>query len=274
MNVAMRQPQCLRGLVQLAALAVWLVAAGGCETLPAPSINLLSTQQEVQLGRELAGEIEQQETIHEDEQLQEYVEDIGRRLARVARRRDVEYRFTVIDDPETVNAFALPGGHMYLYTGLMKLMENEAELAGVMAHEIGHVAARHHGERLTRVYGYNLLMRVLLGDDPGAAANVASHLVEMNFSRENEREADAIAVEMLWRAGYDPGAMLTFMEKMREEEQRRGTGPSLPILSSHPATQERITLLRQHIERYPAEERARRTPSAAEYREQVLTRLP
>ncbi|MFP4190679.1 MAG: M48 family metallopeptidase [Candidatus Hydrogenedentota bacterium] len=270
----MRQPLCVRTFIQLAAVGLLLVAAGGCETLSAPSINLLSTRQEVQLGRELAGEIEQQEVVHEDEQLQEYVQDIGRRLAGVARRRDMEYRFTVIDEPDTVNAFALPGGHMYLYTALMKLVRNEAELAGVMAHEIGHVAARHHGERLTRVYGYNLLMRVLLGDDPGAAANIASNLVEMNFSRENEREADAIAVEMLWGAGYDPGAMLTFMEKMREEEQRQGTGPRLPILSSHPATQERIALLRQHIARYPAEERARRSANAAEYRKQVLNRLP
>ena len=270
----MRKSLCARTFIQLAAVAVFLAAASGCETLPAPSINLLSTQQEVELGRELADEIEQKEAIHEDEQLQAYVRDIGRDLARVAPRRDVDYQFTVIDEPDTVNAFALPGGHMYLYTGLMKLMENEAELAGVMAHEIGHVAARHHGERLTRMYGYNLLVSVLLGDDPGAAANIASHLVEMNFSRENEREADAIAVEMLWRAGYDPGAMLTFMEKMREQEQRRGAAPSLPFLSSHPPTQERIALLRQHLARYPAEERARRSANAAEYREQVLNRLP
>ena len=270
----MRRSLFVGSLVQLTAVAVFLITAGGCETLPAPSFNILSTQQEVQLGRELAEEIEQQEPVHEDEQLQAYVRDIGRRLARVAPRRDVEYRFTVIDEPDTVNAFALPGGHMYLYTGLMQLMENEAELAGVMAHEIGHVVARHHGERLTRMYGYNLLVRVLLGDDPGAAANIASNLVEMNFSRENEREADAIAVELLWRAGYDPGAMLTFMEKMREQEQRRGAAPSLPFLSSHPPTQERIALIRQHLARYPADERAQRSAYTAEYREQVLNRLP
>ena len=274
MNVAMRKSLLVGGLMQLAAVAAFLVMACGCETLPAPPINILSTQQEVQLGRELADEIEEQKPIHGDAELQEYVRGIGRRLARVAPRRDVEYRFTVIDEPDTVNAFALPGGHMYLYTGLMRLAENEAELAGVMAHEIGHVAARHHGERLTRMYGYNLLVRVLLGDDPGAAANIASNLVEMNFSRENEREADTIAVELLWRAGYDPGAMLTFMEKMREQEQRRGAAPSLPFLSSHPPTQERIALIRQHLARYPADERAQRSAYTAEYREQVLNRLP
>lgn len=258
-------------------LVMLLPLLGGCETLDMGGFNILSTQQEIQLGEELSAEIEEQKAVLDEESVQRYVQEIGQRLAQQAPRQDVRYTFKVIDAPETVNAFALPGGYMYLYTGLMKLCENEAELAGVMAHEIGHVVARHHGERLTQQYGFDVLTRIILGDDPRSTARIAANLAGtagfMHFSREAEREADRIAVELLWRAGYNPEAMITFMDKMRREQAAAGGQRAPAILASHPPTEERIHLLTQFIQRYPSGERARRSPNADVYQRRALEPL-
>ena len=275
-----RQSARMRGARTIAftfAAAAALIMTAGCETLNGQPINLLSTQQEVQLGRELAEQIEGQETILDDPAVQSYVREIGARLARHAHRQDVEYRFTVIDAPDTVNAFALPGGHMYIYTGLMKLCRNEAELAGVMAHEIGHVAARHHGEGITRMYGYSLVMRALLGEEPGAVAQMASQFLgaagHAYFSRGNEREADQIAAEILWRAGYNPDALAGFMQQLQNYEAQRGGAANIPLFATHPPTAERMHLIRQYVTRFPPDQRAQRPVYEDRYREQALDRL-
>lgn len=261
--------------------AALLAALAGCETLDGPGffsgLNLLSTQEEIALGKQLAGEVEKQEKVLDDAAMQAYVRGIGDRLARVSTRTDVTYHFTVIDSPDTINAFALPGGHMYFYTGLLKLCENEAELAAVMAHEMGHVAARHHGESLTRLYGMEWLAGIILGDNPRAAAEVVAGFlgtgIAMHYSRAAEREADSLGAEFLFRAGYPPDAMVTFMEKLMAQEAQRGGGRPLPIFSSHPPTQERHMLLQNLMQRYPLEMRRNSPVYAERYREQVLSKL-
>lgn len=254
-----------------------LLFAAGCETIGGGSFNILSTQQEIALGKELAVEIEKKEKVLADSTIQNYVRGIGERLARVSSRQGVPYSFKVIDNPDTVNAFALPGGNMYFYTGLMKLCANEAELAAVMAHEMGHVAAEHHGRSMTRQYGYNLIAGVILGGEPAASAELVAGLigttVTMRFSREQEREADALGMEFLFRAGYNPGAMLTFMKKMQAEERKNGGGNWLPIFASHPPTQERLQLLKTLEQRYPQDLVANSPVYAERYRTTVLSRL-
>lgn len=251
----------------------------GCMTLEGQpyTLNILSTPQEIELGEQLAAEIEKQETISGDAVLQAYITGIGERLERVATRQDVPYSFTVIDKPDTVNAFALPGGPMYLYTGLLKMCENEAELASVMAHEMAHVAAHHHGEAMTKQYGMELLSQLLLGKNPGAWASIASDFgkgLMMNYySRANEREADALGMEFLFRAGYQPEAMVSFMRKLIAEEQRAGGGPPLPIFSSHPPTQERLMYLQNLIQQYPLDVRQKAPIYEERYQENVLSRL-
>ncbi len=193
-------------------------------------------------------------------------------------RQDVPYKFTVIDNPKTVNAFALPGGHMYIYTGLMKLCQNEAQLASVMAHEIGHVAGHHHGESLTRQYGYSLLIGAILGDHSSEGADVLAQILgtvgELRFSRVQESEADRMGMDMLWRAGYKPDAMITFMEHMLQYEQAQGGGqPAFKFLSSHPATSERIAALQSLVQQYPADLRATSPVYAERYKANVLDRL-
>lgn len=252
------------------------LAFAGCVTVEGAQPNRLSTAEEIQMGQQLAVEVEKQETVLADPAIKAYVAEIGQRLVRNSPRQDLPYIFTVIDDPKTVNAFALPGGHMYVYSGLMVLCENEAELASVMAHEIAHVAAYHHGESLTRQMNAELLTSLILGNEPSQAAQLASALVSTSvmsrWSRDQEREADRMGVEMLFRAGYRPEAMVTFMEKMMA-----GEASNIPrvftIFSSHPPTQERMAYLRQLVLQYPAAMRESNQVYAERYRQNVLQRL-
>ncbi|HOF39057.1 MAG TPA: M48 family metallopeptidase [Candidatus Hydrogenedentes bacterium] len=260
-------------------LMLSILAMAGCMTLEGEPVkfNILSTQQEIQLGKQLSAEVEKQEKVSKDAALQAYVSQIGARLGSVATRQDVQYSFTVIDNPDTVNAFALPGGHMYLYTGLLKICENEAELAGVMAHEIAHVAAHHHGEAMTKQFGFELLTQLVLGEQPSALAKIATGVFGQGmmsyYSRDNEREADALGMEFLYRAGYRPDGMVSFMQKLIAEEQRSGGGHPLPIFASHPPTQERLARLQNQLQRYPQAELQQISLNQDRYRENVLKRL-
>ena len=246
----------------------------GCATIGALEFNLISTEKEIQLGEQLSVEVEKQETVLDNVEMQAYVRQIGAKLVRFASRQDVEYTFKVIDAPDKVNAFALPGGYMYVYTGLMKICDNEAELAGVMAHEIGHVSGHHHGESISRQYGYNLVMSIILGENAGALAQLGTQIMgtagAMFYSRENEREADSLGTDMLVRAGYNPGAMVGFMEKLLSEDQKRGGGRGLPIFSSHPPTEERIERLETLAAQYPQNIRDIAPYRTERYRQKVL----
>lgn len=236
----------------------------GCLTTPGMEpVNWVSTEQEVQIGQQIAQEVEKEQKLLDNPAMQEYVRGIGERLARVSTRQDVTYTFRVIDAPDTVNAFALPGGFMYIYTGLMRICDNEAELAGVMAHEMGHVAAHHHGESMTRMMGYQFWSQVaaaLLGHEPSPSVQKAASLFvtgfEMRYSRQQEYEADRLGMEFMFRAGYKPDAMLSFMDKMMAEEQKRGTANPLPIFSSHPPTAERLRSLQALVSQYPPDMRS------------------
>lgn len=263
------------GLV--AGLTLVALVAAGCATTLGQDMNLLSTEEEVEIGGQLAAEVEAQEKVHEDSELQAYVRMVGDRLARVAPRQDVPFQLTVIDDPDTVNAFALPGGHVYVYTGLLKICENEAELAAVIAHEIAHVAAYHHGESLTRQMGYQTLASLALGEQPDRIAALAANLIgagiSASYSREQERQADGLGMEMLWRAGYRPEAMVGFMHKLMTLDRERG-GAYLPIFSSHPPTQERFQQLQAMLERYPADQRRSLPLYTERYAREALARIP
>ncbi|HOC68476.1 MAG TPA: M48 family metallopeptidase [Candidatus Hydrogenedentes bacterium] len=234
------------------------LSAGGGSLVT--NLNLVSTEKEVQLGQQFSTEVEKEEPLLNNPAMQHYVEEVGGRLAKVAPRQEVSYSFKVIDAPDTVNAFALPGGYMYIYTGLMKLCDNEAELAAVMAHEIAHVSGKHHGEMMTRQTGMEVISSIALGENPGAAATLASQLftsgVAARFSRTQEREADSTGMDILYRAGYPPEAMVSFMNKLLALDQENGGGKSLPIFATHPSPEERVALLQDLMRQYPAENRS------------------
>ena len=263
--------------------SICLLLSTGCATFEQGGgflggINLLSTSEEVQLGQRFATEVEKQETVHPDAALQAYVRDIGARLAGAAPRQDITYTFTVIDAPDTINAFALPGGYTYYYTGLMQLCESEAELAAVMAHEIAHVAARHHGEMMTRQLGMELISDIIVGEKQSRAAAIVTQLfstgVAARYSRVQEREADQLGMDILYRAGYQPEAMITFMQKLLAYDQQRGGGRGLPIFATHPTPEERVQLLQSLMQQYSPEMRQQRQIGADRYQAQVLSKLP
>ena len=254
----------------------------GCATMGEggflANLNMVSTQEEVQLGQRFAVEVEKQEKVHSDPELQAYVREVGQRIARVAPRQDVTFTFSVIDAPDTVNAFALPGGYIYYYTGLMNICESEAELAAVMAHEIAHVSARHHGEMITRQMGMQTLADIILGENPRAAASMVTQLfssgIAARFSRVQEREADQMGMDILYRAGYQPEAMVSFMNKLLAYDQQQGGGShALPIFATHPSPEERVQLLQALMQRYPRDQRQERQLGADRYKAQVLSRI-
>lgn len=250
------------------------IRVGGGEGGLITNLNLVSTEKEIQLGQQFSTEVEKEEPLLNDPALQRYVSEIGERLTQKAPRQDVPYGFKVIDAPDTVNAFALPGGYMYVYTGLMKLCDNEAELAAVMAHEIGHVAAKHHGEMMTRQTGMEVISAIALGENPGAAATLAKQLftagVSARYSRTQEREADRLGMDILYKAGYPPEAMISFMNKLLALDQEKGGGRSMPLFATHPSPEERVGLLQNLMQHYPAEPRSY---GEDRYFEQVLSRF-
>lgn len=227
----------------------------GCTVNPATGARTftggLSTDEEVRIGREQHPQIVKQfggECGSPD--FRRYVDSIGQLLARTVERRELQYTFTVLNSP-IVNAFAISGGYVYVTRGLVELADNEAQLAGVMAHELGHVTALHHARR----YGQGLLATVLLGGlavaGGGSLAQVgqlgATALLQ-SYSRENEFEADDLAMRYMSRAGYDPRELAVFLAKLRANSRLTarlmGRSPDeidqFDFMATHPAPVERV----------------------------------
>ncbi len=203
---------------------------------------LISTEEEVEIGQQVASEVEAENRLLRNSTIQNYVNGVGQRIANVCDRRDVEYKFKVIDKDE-INAFACPGGFIYIYTGLLDILDNEAQLAGVLAHEVSHIVARHSVKKLQNIYGYSILVQIALGDKAegvaGDIVNVAAGLILQGYSRDNEFEADRYGILYAKNAGYNPKGMTQVFEKFKKME---GDPPPaiLTLFSSHPPAAERI----------------------------------
>lgn len=212
---------------------------------------LLPVSEEARLGKQLADEVNKQEKIHPDAQVQAYVAKVGRRIVDASRdrRKGITYRFTVIDQPRVINAFALPGGHIYVYSGLILAARSEAELASVLGHEVGHVTSRHAARSLGTAFGLETLSRLAMGDDPGTVAQLATAIAAQGYmsrhSRDAEREADSRGLDYLIAAGYDPNAMPSFFDTLARQS---GSAHALEkFFASHPQPGERAKALRQSI---------------------------
>lgn len=241
----------------LLAATMVLPLLGGCATNPTTGGAIftggLSQQEEIRIGRlnhpvilkQYGGE-------YGTPELRRYVESIGQFLASTAERPDLKFKFTVLNS-ESVNAFATPGGYVYVTRGLLALADNEAQLAAVLAHEIGHITARHHAQRS----GQSLLANIGLGAVGALGGRAAANLGQFaaigilrGFSREHEREADSLSMRYMARAGFDPGAMAEFLRKLRANARltkiRRGESPDavdrFDYLATHPAPAERVEL--------------------------------
>lgn len=215
-------------------------------------INFYSLEREIAMGKGAAQEVERSAKLVDDPIVSEYVNRVGQNLVR---NSDAKVPFTIkVIDSDQVNAFALPGGFFYVNSGLILRADSEAELAGVMAHEIAHVAARHGTKDATKGQLLSLASIPLVMLGPGGWAgyglyqgmNFAIPLSFLQFSRSHEREADYLGLQYLYKTGYDPNAFVSFFEKVEAEEKRRpGTIPKL--FSSHPPTPERVVNVQKAI---------------------------
>ncbi len=205
-------------------------------------ISNVSDQQEVQLGRQINDElVRSQIRLYRDPRVQQYVDEIGQRLAAHSTRPNIPYTFQVVND-SSVNAFATMGGFVYVNTGLIKLADNEAQLASVMAHEIGHIANRHALKQMKEI-AIAQGITTLAGLDRNTLVNLGVELaLRRPNSRNDEFEADQLGLRTLAKAGYAESAMVAFMKKLLKQ-------PSVPtFLSTHPATADRIARLNQAID--------------------------
>lgn len=205
----------------------------------------LSDRQEVQLGQQINAElVGRQVRLYRGASINQYVNEIGQRLAAQSSRPQIPYRFQVVDD-NSVNAFATMGGFVYVNTGLLRLADNEAQLASVMAHEIGHIAGRHAVNQMKEMAIASGAAGAL-GMNRNAAVSIGVDLaLRRPNSRQSEYEADQLGLRTLGRAGYAESAMVDFMGKLL----RQSAVPT--FLSTHPATNERINRLRQGLQTAP-----------------------
>jgi MAF protein len=208
-----------------------------------------SDEKEVEMGRAISKEVEKRYKLVDDPLMQKRVDDIGQKIAAVCDRKDIRYYFKVIDDKE-VNAVSLPGGYVYVNKGLMDKVSNDDELAGVLAHEVGHITARHSVKKLQAVWGYSFLRiaaAVLArnGDVQNASDMAFTELV-MGYGRQDELLADELAARYSKRAGYDPRGMLAFLKKLDQVQKSKPIAPP-SYLRTHPFTPDRIRIVKQEI---------------------------
>jgi beta-barrel assembly-enhancing protease len=217
-------------------------------------VNFYSIEKEIALGKGLAQEVERSSKLIDDPVVTEYVNRVGQNLVRNSDAR-VPFTIKVIDSDE-VNAFALPGGFFYVNSGLILRAQEESELAGVMAHEISHVTARHGTKNATKGEIMQLASIPAMIFIPYSMAgyalyegmNIAIPLTYLKFSRDSEREADFLGLQYMYKAGYDPNAFVTFFERIQADEKRRpGTIPK--VFSTHPPTPDRIEAAQKEIAR-------------------------
>jgi predicted Zn-dependent protease len=225
-------------------------------------VNLYSLEKEMALGKQLAQEVQRQAKVVEDPLVSEYINRIGQNLVRNSDAK-VPFTFQVIEG-DSPNAFALPGGYVFVYTALLKIADEEDELAAAMAHEIAHVAARHMTKQATKSQIVNLAgvpVGVILGGGIGGAvirqgANFGIPAVFLHFTRQDESEADYLGVQYLYAAGYDPNGAISIFEKLESLEKKR-PGTVARIFSTHPMDATRIQKTEQEIGRI--------LPAKAEY---------
>jgi predicted Zn-dependent protease len=238
----------MRLMKNLAPLVLSGAVVSGCATNPATGdkeFSLMSEAQEIELGRQMDGEVRKEMGVYENAELQRYVEDIGTRLAKSSDRPKLPWHFTVIDSP-AVNAFALPGGYIYLTRGIMPFLDTEAQLAGVLGHEIGHVTARHSAQQYTKATSAGVGLALLGIFVPEARpfsglAENALGLLFLKHGRDAERQADSLGADYAARTGWDPAGVAGMLNTLSRLDEASGSRKGVPNwLSTHPAPADRV----------------------------------
>jgi len=218
------------------------------------SLILIPTSQEVAIGKQAAKEIEKKVKLCKDPVINNYVEEVGEKIAAVCGRHDITYHFKVIDSDE-LNAFSLPGGWVYIYTGLLKHLDNEAELAFVLGHEVGHIVGRHAIRRLQLIYGINIILSLALRNEQPTPAEkeilkVLYNIVINGYSRQEELEADAMGVYFAGKAGWNPVASVETIKLLDSLMKFKPNGIT-ELFMDHPTNEKRIAQLNRLISTFP-----------------------
>ncbi|HBG27479.1 MAG: hypothetical protein A2Y10_02800 [Planctomycetes bacterium GWF2_41_51] len=221
----------------------------GCQTNPVTGETefvIISPEREKEMGADYAKEVEKElgKSV-QDVQLQNYISSVGQSVAKVSHMADYGFSYKAIDH-NSVNAFAIPGGYIYITTGMLKQMNNEAQLAAVLGHETAHVTARHIANQMTRDLMINLGLTAASYRVPTTALRVAgivAQLEGMSFTRTQERQADQVGLDYLVKAGYTPNGMIETMEIL----ERQSESKPIEFLSTHPSPENRIELIRENI---------------------------
>ncbi|HWP47862.1 MAG TPA: M48 family metallopeptidase [Candidatus Limnocylindrales bacterium] len=218
--------------------------------------NVIPLSQEIDLGRKFSKEVEKEVKLMRLRVLNDYVDSLGQSLAKNSDLNTIPYHFKVINGKQ-INAFALPGGYIYVYRGLIETVDSESELAGVLAHEIGHVAARHGTEQMTRQLGFSILASILLGNNPSQLEILAARLFGtaglLAYSRSNEAEADRLGVHYLYKTGYNPEGMGEFFERLQALHKDK---PNIleKFFATHPPLSNRLEAVKAEMAKIPSDE--------------------
>lgn len=234
----------------------FLVVITGCASsgVNRGDLNLVSLEEEWQLGAQLEQDIARELTLVNDQAALSYINQVGQRIVAQTELRDLPWEFHIVSDP-SINAFNIPGGHVYVHTGLINQVGSAAELAGVMAHEISHGVARHGTERLTTTYGLNIVAAVVLGQNPETYQQILAQILGTgaiaSFSRSDEREADELGVDYMYEANYNPEGMISMFQTLLEQRERRPSSIE-QFFSTHPLSEDRLENVREQIEALPS----------------------
>lgn len=242
--------------VLIATLTVGCSAAQRAGASKGVASLLISDAQELEIGRQVKAEIEKEPNFRyvEDQAISAYVNELATPILQAANEvRRVPWKVYVIDDPNMVNAFATPGGYIYVYTGLILAADSDAEIAGVMGHEAAHVTERHSARALVNAYGIQAVTDLALGNNPGLLGQISSTIAGQGLmlanSRSAENEADRAGAHFSNAGGYDPRGLATFFEKLKAEQG--STPAALTFLSTHPDPGDRV----QNVNRIIQEDR-------------------
>lgn len=246
--------------LSLAAVISAVAVITACATNPATGkkeFSLMSEAQEVQIGQEMDGQIKREMGVYDDAELQRYVSTIGMRLARASERPNLPWHFTVVDEP-AVNAFALPGGYIYVTRGIMAFLHDEAQLAGVLGHEIGHVTARHSAQQYTKATsaGVGLTLLSIFVPEARPFQNVAETALGVLFlkhGRDDELQADRLGVQYTGKTGWDPAGVAGMLRTLQRLDEASGSRRGVPnFLSTHPAPADRVQRVQAFVQENPA----------------------
>jgi predicted Zn-dependent protease len=241
----------LQKLVLFAALFCGMCFFTGCAVNPITGedeLMLFPDQQDIDIGRQYAPEVEKELNGRiEDQVLQNYIDRVGQRIARISHRPDFDYHFVAVND-KSINAVALPGGYIFITRGMLLKLKSESQLAGVLAHEIIHVVARDTANMMSKQIGMDILfvaaMTQTTSEGALTMADLARQIVALKYSRDDERDADIYGMDYMVRAGFNPNGAVDTMQMLEQEDSVR----AVEFMSSHPSPENRVSYLQARIQ--------------------------